>query len=274
MRRTLLILLMASVTAGPLAAQASEGPGNRRQAAEALRERAQAQPRPQPQRQAPPSVRPAPRPDVQRAEPNRGERPSAQRPSPPQNWQGRPQDQRPGRDGWDRNQPRPGPAVSPPRRDDRDRAESARERRQEVERRQRAERAEQQRARQEQLERQRRIDRHADRDWRDDRRNDRNWSRDWRGDRGSWDSWRSRNSDRFRSPPRYNAPRGYSYSRWYPGTRINSGFYDRSYWISDPGYYNLPRATGNYRWVRYFNDVLLVNVRTGQVADIVYDFFW
>jgi len=47
-----------------------------------------------------------------------------------------------------------------------------------------------------------------------------------------------------------------------------------SYWINDPYYYRLPPAYGAYRWVRYYNDALLVDIRTGYVVDVAYDIFW
>jgi hypothetical protein len=36
----------------------------------------------------------------------------------------------------------------------------------------------------------------------------------------------------------------------------------------------LPPAYGRFRWVRYFGDVLLVDIYTGEVVDVVHDFFW
>jgi Ni/Co efflux regulator RcnB len=51
-------------------------------------------------------------------------------------------------------------------------------------------------------------------------------------------------------------------------------FYSDRYWISDPWTYRLPSAYGNYRWVRYYNDALLVDIYSGDVVDVMYDFFW
>ena len=31
---------------------------------------------------------------------------------------------------------------------------------------------------------------------------------------------------------------------------------------------------GPYRWVRYYDDVLLVDIYSGEVVDVIYDFFW
>jgi Ni/Co efflux regulator RcnB len=38
--------------------------------------------------------------------------------------------------------------------------------------------------------------------------------------------------------------------------------------------YDLPPAPYPLQWVRYYDDALLVNVFTGQVVDVMYDFFW
>jgi hypothetical protein len=36
----------------------------------------------------------------------------------------------------------------------------------------------------------------------------------------------------------------------------------------------LPPAYGPYRWVRYYDDVLLVDIRSGYVVDMINNFFW
>jgi Ni/Co efflux regulator RcnB len=51
-------------------------------------------------------------------------------------------------------------------------------------------------------------------------------------------------------------------------------FYSQSYWIGNPYDYRLPPAPPGTQWVRYYNDVLLVDMYTGEVIDVVYDFFW
>ena len=38
--------------------------------------------------------------------------------------------------------------------------------------------------------------------------------------------------------------------------------------------YRLPPAYGPYRWIRYFDDALLVNIHTGMVVDSIRNFFW
>ena len=49
---------------------------------------------------------------------------------------------------------------------------------------------------------------------------------------------------------------------------------DSNYWLNDPWQYRLPPAYGPYRWVRYYNDALLVDIYSGQVVDVIYGFFW
>lgn len=114
-------------------------------------------------------------------------------------------------------------------------------------------------------------------EWRRDRdgRDYRRWTNDWRRDnRYNWSSWRSRNHHVFRGGY-YSAPyRGYSYSRLSIGLRLGSPFYAQQYWISDPWAYRLPPAYGPYRWVRYYDDVMLIDTYSGEVVDVIYDFFW
>lgn len=102
------------------------------------------------------------------------------------------------------------------------------------------------------------------------------WSNEWRHDgRYDWNRYRSYNREAFRLP-RYYAPGGwgYGYRRFGVGVRISGALFGRNYWIADPWAYRLPAAYGPYRWVRYYNDAVLVDVRTGFVADVIYGIFW
>ena len=119
-------------------------------------------------------------------------------------------------------------------------------------------------------------------DWRDgvrdrwDSRERMQWNRGWRGDeRYDYGRYRAQNRDRYRLP-RYYAPRnwGYGYRRFGVGFTMSSMLFAQDYWIDDPLTYRLPPAYGPYRWVRYYNDALLVDVRSGQVVDATYDIFW
>jgi hypothetical protein len=122
----------------------------------------------------------------------------------------------------------------------------------------------------------------SDNDWRNDRRDDdrwrgdsRRWDRNWRHDhRYDWNRYRNTNRVVFRIGTYYAPYRNYSYRRFGIGARIGSLFYGSSYWLNDPWHYRLPAVYGPYRWVRYYDDVLLVDIYTGQVVDVIYDFFW
>ena len=121
------------------------------------------------------------------------------------------------------------------------------------------------------------LDRRVDRN--NDNRLDRSqigrWSNNWRNDnRYNWRGHREQNRNYYR-PGRYYAPyRDRSYSRISIGFSLGSGYYGSRYWINDPWQYRLPAAYGSYRWVRYYDDVLLVDLRNGRVVDVIRDFFW
>ena len=103
---------------------------------------------------------------------------------------------------------------------------------------------------------------------------DRRWSNHWRQDRSyDWRHYRDRNRSVFRLG-RYYDPYRYGYRRFSIGFSLFPSYYQSSYWLNDPWMYRLPPAYGPYRWVRYYNDALLVNIYTGQVVDVEYDFFW
>lgn len=100
------------------------------------------------------------------------------------------------------------------------------------------------------------------------------WRRDWRDDhRYDWRRHRDRNRVVFRIGTYYD-PYRYSYRRFNIGYNLWPSYYGSRYWINDPWMYRLPPAYGPYRWVRYYDDALLVNIYTGQVVDVIYSFFW
>lgn len=110
------------------------------------------------------------------------------------------------------------------------------------------------------------------RDYRDGNYN--RWTRDWHRDRRY--DWR-RHRDRHRSIFRigfYYDPFGWNYRRWSIGSYLYPSYYRSSFWLNDPWQYRLPPAYGPYRWVRYWNDALLVNTYTGEVVDVIHGFFW
>lgn len=108
--------------------------------------------------------------------------------------------------------------------------------------------------------------RDARREYREDL-NDRN--RRWGND--DWRGWRNNNRalyarGNWRAPFRYNAFRA--------GGRIAPNYYGQRYWIADPWRYHLPPIVGPQRWVRHYNDVLLVDTRRGVVIRAIPNFYW
>jgi Ni/Co efflux regulator RcnB len=104
--------------------------------------------------------------------------------------------------------------------------------------------------------------------------NHRRWTGDWRRDgRYDWRRHRDRNRSRFHIGF-YFDPFGWSYRRYNVGWRLWPSYYGQDYWLNDPWSYRLPPAYGPYRWVRYYDDALLVNIYTGTVVDVIHNFFW
>jgi hypothetical protein len=110
---------------------------------------------------------------------------------------------------------------------------------------------------------------------RHDRTSDRHrWSGDWRRDhRYDWRNYRERHRSLFRFG-RYYDPYGWGYRRFSIGFNLWPSYYGSNFWLNDPWQYRLPPAYGPYRWVRYYDDALLVNIYTGQVVDVINNFFW
>ena len=101
-----------------------------------------------------------------------------------------------------------------------------------------------------------------------------NWSNHWRNDRRyDWQNWRNRHRSLFRLGFYYD-PFGWGYQRHSIGWRMWPSYYGNSFWLNDPWQYRLPYAPPGYRWIRYYNDAILVDTWNGQVVDVIYSFFW
>jgi hypothetical protein len=109
--------------------------------------------------------------------------------------------------------------------------------------------------------------------WRSEREG--RWDREWRREpRYDWNRYRSERRSAFRLP-RYYAPYGWNggYRRFGVGMPLAPMLYTPRYWIYDPYAYRLPDAEEPYRWVRYYDDALLVDIEDGTVVDVIHDIF-
>ena len=101
-----------------------------------------------------------------------------------------------------------------------------------------------------------------------------NWSTHWRNDhRYDWRNHRRHHHSLFHLGFYYD-PFGWNYRPFQIGWRLWPSYYSSRYWIDDPWEYRLPYAPPGYRWVRYWDDALLVDTWNGQVVDVIYNFFW
>lgn len=96
---------------------------------------------------------------------------------------------------------------------------------------------------------------------------------DQRETREDWREYRRTHSQVFRRGA-YTAPRGYAYRSVRAGVNLNPAFYGNRYWVNDYGTYRLPAPGYNHRWVRYGNDVALVDIRSGRVLRVYTGFFY
>ena len=100
------------------------------------------------------------------------------------------------------------------------------------------------------------------------------WSSNWRHDgRYDWQNHRRHHRSIFHLGLYYD-PFGWGYNPFQIGWRMWPSYYSSRFWINDPWYYRLPYAPPGTRWVRYYDDAILVDTWTGQVLDVIYDFFW
>jgi Ni/Co efflux regulator RcnB len=90
--------------------------------------------------------------------------------------------------------------------------------------------------------------------------------------REAWIELRETNADLFRRDT-YVAPRGLKHPRVSSGAQLAHAFYDKAFWIEDFAAFRLPQPAEDQHYIRYGNDVLKVNVRTGRVIKVYKDFF-
>lgn len=114
--------------------------------------------------------------------------------------------------------------------------------------------------------------RDARRDVREERRELDRERRDYRQERREeWREHRARHRNLYRAP-RFDAP--FRYQRFGSGSAISSRYWAPAYTVGGYARYRLP-APGRYqRYVRHYDDLLLVNTRTGRVVRLYNGFYW
>jgi len=90
-------------------------------------------------------------------------------------------------------------------------------------------------------------------------------------DRGTYQ--RNRSATRRFHWQSYNQPSGYYYRRWVFGQIFPRIFWAQDYWLTDYWMFDLPVPPYGYVWVRYGDDALLIDKRTGVVLQVVYGLF-
>jgi hypothetical protein len=73
-------------------------------------------------------------------------------------------------------------------------------------------------------------------------------------------------------PFRY--PHGYRYRRWSIGLLLPGLFLSSAYYYDHYREIGIGTPPAGYRWVRYGPDLLLVRIRTGRIADVIYGAFY
>src|SRR5947209_19591292 len=100
-----------------------------------------------------------------------------------------------------------------------------------------------------------------------------NWNRNWRNDqRYNWRNYREHHRSTFHLGIYYD-PFGYGYRQFDIGYRLFPGYFGQQYWI-DPQMYELPYPPPGTQWIRSWNDAVLVDMYSGEVVDVIRDFFW
>lgn len=119
-------------------------------------------------------------------------------------------------------------------------------------------------------------DRRDVRDARDDLRDARREYREDFNDRSrrwgnnDWSTYR-RYNPRLYAGGNWRAP--FRYTRFGVGARIAPAYFGSAYWIRDPWRFRLPVAGVGRRWIRHYNDVVLVDYRRGRVIRVIPAFY-
>ena len=101
------------------------------------------------------------------------------------------------------------------------------------------------------------------RELREERREYRDAKRDYRGEVREWQ--RDRRYSNYRAP--------FAYRPFAVGVTLRPQYYGPSYRLGWDHRWGLPRAGRNLTYVRHYNDLLLVNARSGRVVRVYRNHF-
>lgn len=93
------------------------------------------------------------------------------------------------------------------------------------------------------------------------------------GPRGAQFIYHGRPFNRVHVAP-FVYPAGWGYRRWAVGGILPPLFLGQAYWYADWAALGLAPPQPGFQWVRYGPDLLLVNLSTGQVVDVIYGAFY
>ena len=91
--------------------------------------------------------------------------------------------------------------------------------------------------------------------------------------REDWRDYRRTNGNAFRRGA-YRGPQGFRYRPVTIGQRFAPAYYGRPYWVDYRTYRLAQPRFSTQRWVRYGNDVVLVDTRSGRVIQVYNRFFY
>lgn len=74
--------------------------------------------------------------------------------------------------------------------------------------------------------------------------------------------------------PTFHYPAGYHYRRWGAGQFLPRLFLTSAFFFTDYADYGFGPPPFGDAWVRYGPDLLLVNIATGQIVDVIYGAFY
>lgn len=109
------------------------------------------------------------------------------------------------------------------------------------------------------------------RDVRNERQDVREARQELKEDRQDWRSYKQQNRRAFQAN-RFNAP--FRYRPFNSGVSIGASYYAPRYRVTNYSNYRLPQPGRYQTYVRHYNDVLLVNTRTGRVIQAYRGFYW